>query len=677
MWGTDSGRAGVEAMGDNDNDNEESRQGTPDEPPDKPYSEPRDLTMYRSNPEAGPTLNETRASHSKAQTQGSMERPQGCAETSGTRGRPRGHDGTRRLRRKKQRTSGDDDDVPRRFPDPQPPDNEAANRAYEPPNIKLEGEREVSASFDNVRTSNEADKLGALGHPEGARKWLKKLGDTKWEQKTDMGGLQTTQTSRVAKRPHQATSTASKDSMEAAGTSASSKQARHVMVPGQVAEWASGTSRGASRAIRTTKRNVENECDVEANAQSPDTWPGWPGVHGGKRVEDEGVKDSRRHQTMAKASESMGDDVERAAQRAAHAATGRNWRPDWSARTGQACNDIRTRGVQSASHVPQAAYRICRPTTSTRMTQDEAYKVSQSRTTDQVVRSHRGQTRRIGHITHGLTRDGLDSHLNAAVATPHRSGPAFDRLLPLDSYVPTNCVPDLHDHWPRLRPTNRNQLLPLDHVPTIVSSSCMIAAVATPHRSCHVVLLLVPGPVAFAARVVVRLLVSGGPRSPAFLTPCLMALVPLLDPWRALVDPATLRFLLAIFALSTLGPCSPHHHRRIWIETVKSCLRHDGDRQGGSSLVGYMSQTGVRPLGQQLVESVPKQEPTSQSVASGHDDLAHYTCIADNRDIYVERSLKEQRMTNNIDDSESPKRATTGRETRLRNWICMRRILRS
>ena len=74
-----------------------------------------------------------------------------------------------------QRMQSVDHDTPESPPEPPPPPDKPVNPRNVPPSIELEGERKPSSSFDETRTSDEADTSAESESPDDAMKWPKKL----------------------------------------------------------------------------------------------------------------------------------------------------------------------------------------------------------------------------------------------------------------------------------------------------------------------------------------------------------------------------------------------------------------------------------------------------------------------------------------------------------------------
>ena len=142
---------------------------------------------------------------------------------------------------------------------------------------------------------------------------------------------------------------------------------------------------------------------------------------------------------------------------------------------------------------------------------------------DDNTKSMRGQS-------HSLLADYVPTSRVQSRVPPGRCHGYAPRLFAAVDYVPTNCAVNPHDRCHGCAspgPTDR------------VSATRMIAAVAMPHQSCSgcVILLLVSGPVAFTACIVVLTWESSSPLARTirgagqrFALPPLTGTVPTLAP---------------------------------------------------------------------------------------------------------------------------------------------------
>lgn len=254
----------AEATGDDDDDERRPRDLA--EPPDDPQVEPHHTTDVQVEPggetaverngrvtlESGDAEVDGEVARMRRDTQVEGKRAGTCREAlnegerrcSSARVRP-----TTLTKENGQRTStdADDGDVPEAPPEPPPPPDKPELPQNEPRDVKLEGERKVDASFEDARTSDEADASGASIHDEDGRTMPKNLpnasehigqqSEQRVEQNSpNLKGAPDHPDEPGGESPHQIMPTGARNVLETCRMGASTERTRRVQIKDQGTE---------------------------------------------------------------------------------------------------------------------------------------------------------------------------------------------------------------------------------------------------------------------------------------------------------------------------------------------------------------------------------------------------------------------------------------------------------
>jgi len=266
------------------------------------------------------------------------------------------------------------DDIPEPPPTPPKPPDEPTQRRDEPPSVELEGERRSQSSCDEIRTDDDADATAVPRRHEDAREYPKELPNTperviehpeqrmradsqgtargelgdprnkpkklenpsqnaqnKEKGRTHLGGTQTTQTTRAAKRPYQATYPATRDALGAMTATATAARTRHVELEDQEVRWRPRRCREASETIGTaatlqTAPDTMGHAPAARGTSAPPKQTRYVEVPGQETIRAswscwEASRAIGGAGSMANEPDTMGDEVRRMAQQAAHTTT--------------------------------------------------------------------------------------------------------------------------------------------------------------------------------------------------------------------------------------------------------------------------------------------------------------------------------------------------------------------